>query len=64
MMLPVRVAQRWTSRGEVPAGEFDITVPAAPVNGALTALVGLEAAALRVVDMPIGGSLMCHAIKK
>ena len=41
-----------------------ITVPAAPVNGALTALVGLEAAALRVVDMPIGGSLLCHAIKR
>ncbi len=64
MMLPVRIAQRWTSRGEVAAGEFDISVPAAPVNGALTALVRLEAAALRVVDMPIGGSLMCHAIKK
>jgi ubiquinone/menaquinone biosynthesis C-methylase UbiE len=64
MMLPVRIAQRWTSRGEVPAGEFEISVPAAPVNGALTALVRLEAAALRVVDMPIGGSLMCHAIKK
>jgi ubiquinone/menaquinone biosynthesis C-methylase UbiE len=64
MMLPVRIAQRWTSRGEVPAGEFEISVPAAPFNGALTALVRLEAAALRVVDMPIGGSLMCHAIKK
>jgi SAM-dependent methyltransferase len=64
MMLPVRIAQRWASGGTAMAGEFEITVPAAPVNGALTALVGLEAAALRVVDMPIGGSLLCHAIKR
>jgi ubiquinone/menaquinone biosynthesis C-methylase UbiE len=64
MMLPVRIVQRWTSRGDVAAGEFDISVPAAPVNGALTALVRMEAAALRIVDMPIGGSIMCHAIKK
>jgi len=64
MMLPVRVAQRLVSRGEAPPGEFEITVPAAPVNGVLSALVGLEAAALRVVDMPIGGSLLCHAVKR
>jgi ubiquinone/menaquinone biosynthesis C-methylase UbiE len=64
MMLPVRVAQRLVSRGEAPPGEFDITVPPAPVNGVLSALVGLEAAALRLVDMPIGGSLLCHAVKR
>jgi hypothetical protein len=29
----------------------------------LTGLLRLEAAALRVVDMPIGSSLMCHARK-
>ena len=64
MMLPVRVVQRLVSRGAAPPGEFDITVPSAPLNGALSALVRLEAAALRVVDMPIGGSLLCHAVKK
>jgi SAM-dependent methyltransferase len=63
VMLPVRTAQRWTSRGEAPAGEFEITVPPAPVNAVLTALVRLEAAALRLVDMPIGSSLLCHARK-
>jgi SAM-dependent methyltransferase len=63
MMLPVRVWQRWRSRGTLRAGEFDITVPAAPVNGVLTALVGLEAAALRVTNMPIGSSLLLHARK-
>ena len=61
LMLPVRVVQRW--RGGGAPGEFDITVPPAPVNALLTGLLGLEAAALRVVDMPIGSSLMCHARK-
>jgi SAM-dependent methyltransferase len=63
VMLPVRAAQRWTSRGDAPAGESEITVPPAPANAALTALVRLEAAALRLVDMPIGSSLLCHARK-
>jgi SAM-dependent methyltransferase len=64
LMLPVRVAQRWTSGDDsVPPGEFDISVPPAPVNALLTGLVWLEAGALRSVDMPIGGSLLCHAEK-
>ena len=64
MMLPVRVAQRWRSGDStVPAGEFEITVPPAPVNAALSALLGVEAAALRLVNMPIGSSLLCHARK-
>lgn len=62
-MLPARLAQRWRSRGTPAPGEFDIAVPPAPVNALLTALVRAEATALRVVDMPIGSSLMCHAIK-
>ena len=64
LMLPVRVAQRWRSGGaQVPAGEFDISVPPAPVNRLLTGLVWLESKALAVVDMPVGGSLLCHARK-
>ena len=64
VILPVRLAQRWSSGGtNVPAGEFDITVPPAPINGLLSAVVRAEAAALRVVNMPIGSSLLCHAIK-
>ena len=61
VMLPVRIVQRWRNRGAIPPGEFDITVPATPVNALLTAVVRIEAAALRLVDMPIGSSLMCHA---
>ena len=64
VMLPIRLAQRWTSAsGGVPAGEFDITVPPAPINALLTAIGQLEAAALAVMNMPVGGSLMCRAHK-
>jgi SAM-dependent methyltransferase len=65
MMLPVRVWHRLTAKdGVVAAGEGEITVPMAPVNALLTALVSLEALALRAVDMPIGSSLMCLARKR
>ena len=64
LMLPVRVWHRLTARnGIVDAGEAEITVPIAPVNAALTALVSMEAMALRAVNMPIGSSLMCLARK-
>ena len=64
MMLPVRVWHRLTATdGTVAAGEGEITGPLAPVNALLTALVSLEALALKAVDMPIGSSLMCLARK-
>jgi len=64
LMLPVRMWHRVTAPGgKVEAGEGEITVPIAPVNAALTALVSLEAIALRAVNMPIGSSLMCLARK-
>ena len=64
LMLPVRMWHRATAAGgHVEAGEAEIAVPMAPVNAALTALVSLEALALRAVNMPIGSSLMCLARK-
>jgi SAM-dependent methyltransferase len=64
ILLPVRAWHRVSARdGEIPAGEDEITVPSPPVNAALTALVSLEALALRAVNMPIGSSLMCLARK-
>jgi SAM-dependent methyltransferase len=64
LMLPVRMWHRATAAGgRVEAGELEIAVPIAPVNAALTALVSLEALALRAVNMPIGSSLMCLARK-
>ena len=62
ILLPVRAWHRLSARdGEIPAGEDEITVPPPPVNAALSALVSLEALALRAVNMPIGSSLMCLA---
>jgi SAM-dependent methyltransferase len=61
LMLPVRLVQRWTSGGTVEPGEFDITVPPAPINAALSGLLYLEAAALRLTNMPIGTSVLCLA---
>jgi hypothetical protein len=40
-----------------------VVLPPAPVNGLLTLLLQVEARALRIVDMPIGGSLLCVARK-
>jgi SAM-dependent methyltransferase len=61
-ILPVRLWHRFTARdGET--SENEIAVPMAPVNAALTALVSLEAIALRAVNMPVGSSLMCLARK-
>jgi len=41
----------------------EITVPPAPVNAALTALLGLESVWLRAFDAPFGSSLLCLARK-
>jgi SAM-dependent methyltransferase len=61
LLLPVRLLQRW--RGGGAADESDITVPWRPVNALLTAVARAEATALRVVDMPVGSSILCHARK-
>lgn len=63
VILPVRLAQRLKGGGHVPAGEFEITVPSAPVNAALSAALWVESALLKMVDMPIGSSILCHARK-
>ena len=63
-MLPVRLWHRLTANGgQVAAGESEMEVPIAPLNAALSALVSIEAVALRAVNMPIGCSLMCLARK-
>jgi ubiquinone/menaquinone biosynthesis C-methylase UbiE len=62
VMLPVRVAQRWSRRTRA-RHEFELTTPPAAVNAVLTALVRIEAAALRAINMPVGSSILCHATK-
>jgi hypothetical protein len=61
LVAAVRLLQRVTGHQE---SEEEISIPPAPVNAALSALLSVEAAALRVVDMPIGSSLVALAQKK
>jgi ubiquinone/menaquinone biosynthesis C-methylase UbiE len=60
MIAAVRAQQRLSGHD---ASDKEISLPPAPVNAALAALLGLEAAALRVVNMPVGSSVVAVARK-
>jgi SAM-dependent methyltransferase len=64
LMLAVRTAQRVIGLATPEEAGTDLAVPLAPVNAVLSALLWFEARALRVVDMPIGSSLLCLARKR
>jgi len=59
----VRAFHRWRGLSTEASARQEITVPAAPVNSALGALLGLESLWLRAVDSPFGSSLLCLARK-
>jgi SAM-dependent methyltransferase len=59
----VRFAQRLLA-GQHQESDAEMQVPVAPLNLALTGILALEAAALRVVDMPLGSSLLTLATKR
>lgn len=63
LMFAVRTLQRWRGLRPAADAQAEITPPAAPVNAALTALLRLEAAIVRRVDMPVGSSLLVLASK-
>ncbi|HVL70220.1 MAG TPA: class I SAM-dependent methyltransferase [Vicinamibacterales bacterium] len=56
----VRLSQRLMGHQESAA---EISVPPAPVNALLSVLLAVESAALRVVDMPLGSSVLTLAQK-
>jgi SAM-dependent methyltransferase len=60
LVLSVRFAQRLAGHRE---SEIEITVPREPINALLTAVLALEARALRVANMPVGSSLLALARK-
>jgi hypothetical protein len=62
LTLAVRVKDRMTGHAET-ASEADLQVPIAPVNVALNALLAAESGLTRVVNLPIGSSLLCLAQK-
>jgi ubiquinone/menaquinone biosynthesis C-methylase UbiE len=60
MVAAVRLQQRFSGHVE---SQEEITVPPAPINALLSGLLAIEAAALRVVNMPVGSSLVAVARK-
>jgi SAM-dependent methyltransferase len=61
LVATTRLAQRLNGHVE---SQDEITVPAAPLNALLSGLLAIEAAALRVVNMPVGSSLLAVATKR
>jgi SAM-dependent methyltransferase len=64
-ILPLVAAVRFRQRfgGTHVETEEEITIPPRPLNAALSAMLAVEATALRVVNMPIGSSLLAVAVK-
>ena len=58
MVAAVRLKQRLSGHVE---SQDEIAVPPAPINALLSGLLAIEAAALRVVNMPLGSSLLAVA---
>ncbi len=67
ILAPLRIVQRMRGLAASDADEkaaAESSLPVAPVNAALTALLRLEAAAVRFVNMPFGSSLLAIARKR
>lgn len=58
-----RALQRARGLSNEEHADQEISVPAAPVNAALTAALTIESLWLRVIDNPFGSSLLCLATK-
>ena len=62
-MLAVRTYQRWRGLPQEADAESDISVPAAPINLVLSAVIALETWWVRRFNNPFGSSLLCLARK-
>ena len=63
-ILPIVATTRWFQRlAGHKESAAEISVPAAPINAALTAVLAVESLALKVVDMPLGSSVLTLARK-
>jgi ubiquinone/menaquinone biosynthesis C-methylase UbiE len=60
LVLSVRLLQRIGGHRE---SKLEMTVPSRPVNALLTALLMLEARALKFTNMPVGSSLLALAVR-
>lgn len=62
VLLAVRLFDRLTGR-KVQGAAADLTVPPAPINRLFDAALRVESMLLRVVNLPIGSSVLCVARK-
>jgi SAM-dependent methyltransferase len=58
-----RLLQRWRGLRSESEADAEISVPPAPINAIMTAVMQLEALWLRMFDAPFGSSLLCMARK-
>lgn len=63
MVLTARLLQRAAGMDTPEETGREISVPPAPFNAALDALLAVEARVVRVMDLPFGSSLLCAARK-
>ncbi|MFB3853226.1 MAG: class I SAM-dependent methyltransferase [Vicinamibacterales bacterium] len=63
LLLAVRLAQRAAGLKEEGQATREITVPPAPINAVLTALLAAEAMLPRWARPPVGSSLLCRAVR-
>jgi SAM-dependent methyltransferase len=59
----VRGWQRWRGGGVAAPSEGDLAVPSAPVNAGLSAALAVESAALHLMNLPFGSTVMALARK-
>lgn len=62
-MAAARAVQRLRGLSHEAHAQTDFTVPPAPINAALSAVLQIESAWLRLADAPFGSSLLCLARK-
>ncbi|HJO39545.1 MAG: methyltransferase domain-containing protein [Vicinamibacterales bacterium] len=62
-MLGVRVLQRARGTNSTPTARHDFAIPPALINALLSLLLSAEAGVLRLVDLPLGSSILCLARK-
>jgi hypothetical protein len=60
--LAIRMTERMTGRAST-ASDAELRVPALPVNALLNTALGLERHLLKVVDLPVGSSVLTVARK-
>jgi SAM-dependent methyltransferase len=63
IVLAARLLQRAAGMDTPEETGHEITVPPAPVNAALDAVLALEAQVVRAINLPFGSSLLCVARK-